>query len=188
MKEPYEIQIIRSGRKTIGIQITWDFRVIVRAPYKVTRTQVMEILRERSEWIEKNLERMRNLQIQRESGGEKLTEARIRDLSREASVRIPERVAHYALIMGVTYGKITIRHQKTRWGSCSGTGNLNFNCLLMLVPEQALDYVVVHELCHRKEMNHSPRFWKEVEAIFPEYREARKWLKDHGGSLICLLP
>ena len=90
--------------------------------------------------------------------------------------------------MGVTYGKITIRHQKTRWGSCSGTGNLNFNCLLMLVPEQVLDYVVVHELCHRKEMNHSPRFWKEVEAIFPEYREARKWLKDHGGSLICLLP
>jgi predicted metal-dependent hydrolase len=85
--------------------------------------------------------------------------------------------------MGVEYGRITIRMQKSRWGSCSGKGNLNFNCLLMRTPDEIIDYVVVHELCHLKEMNHSPRFWAEVEKIFPDYKERRKWLKDHGNEI-----
>lgn len=97
---------------------------------------------------------------------------------------IPERAAYYAEIIGVSYGRITIRNQKTRWGSCSGKGNLNFNCLLMLTPPEVLDYVVVHELCHRKEMNHSKRFWNEVEKVLPDYWESRKWLKENGGRII----
>ena len=68
--------------------------------------------------------------------------------------------------------------------ACSGKGNLNFNCLLLLMPEEVLDYVVVHELCHRKEMNHSARFWEEVEKILPDYRQRRKWLKDNGGRIM----
>jgi predicted metal-dependent hydrolase len=103
------------------------------------------------------------------------------DLARKV---IPQKVAYYARIMGVTYGRITIRNQKTRWGSCTSTGNLNFNCLLMMTPEAILDYVVVHELCHRKEMNHSARFWAQVEKILPDYRARRKWLKDQGNSLM----
>ena len=82
------------------------------------------------------------------------------------------------------YGKITIRNQKTRWESCSGKGNLNFNCLLMLMPPEVIDYVVVHELCHRKEMNHSKAFWKEVEKILPNYKEAAGWLKKEGRGII----
>ena len=74
--------------------------------------------------------------------------------------------------------------QKSRWGSCSAKGNLNFNCLLMRAPEEILDYVIVHELCHRKEMNHSDRFWAEVEKVMPSYKERRKWLKDHGNELM----
>ena len=70
-------------------------------------------------------------------------------------------------------------------GSCSGAGNLNFNCLLMLAPPEVRDYGVVHELCHRKEMNHSARFWKEVENILPDYRQRRAWLKENGGRLIA---
>lgn len=61
---------------------------------------------------------------------------------------------------------------------------MNFNCLLMKTPPEVLDYVVVHELCHRKEMNHSPRFWAEVERVLPEYKKARKWLKENGGNII----
>ena len=97
-------------------------------------------------------------------------------------------LARFAALVGVTYGRITIRAQKSRWGSCSGKGNLNFNCLLMLCSEDVRDYVVVHELCHRKELNHSPRFWAEVEKVLPGYKVQRKWLKDNGGGLIRRLP
>lgn len=81
-------------------------------------------------------------------------------------------------------GQIVIRTQYARWGSCSSKGNLNFNCLLALVPPEVLDYVFVHELCHRKELNHSARFWNEVEQILPGYKAQRKWLKEHGSTLI----
>ena len=94
------------------------------------------------------------------------------------------RVAYYAEKLGVSYGKITLRQQKTRWGSCAANGNLNFNWLLILAPPEVLDYVVVHELCHRREMNHSQAFWKEVEKILPDYRERQKWLKDNGWRLM----
>jgi len=90
--------------------------------------------------------------------------------------------------VGVDYGRITIRSQRTRWGSCSAKGNLNFNCLLMLCPEEVRDYVVIHELCHRKELNHSPKFWAEVEKVCPDHARQRKWLKENGGSLIARLP
>jgi predicted metal-dependent hydrolase len=100
---------------------------------------------------------------------------------------IPERAAHYAALMGVTYGRITIRAQKTRWGSCSSKGNLSFNCLLMLAPPEVLDSVVVHELCHLRVMNHSERFYAEVLRVFPEYREKHGWLKDNGDMLLAML-
>lgn len=82
--------------------------------------------------------------------------------------------------MGVSYGSITVREQKTRWGSCSAKGNLNFNWKLVLMPEEILDYVVVHELAHRLQMNHSTEFWDEVEKILPDYRKRRQWLKENG--------
>ena len=112
----------------------------------------------------------------------------IKDLTKKAAIVIPEKVKKYARIIGVDYGRISIRHQRTRWGSCSSKGNLNFNCMLMLFPDEVIDYVVVHELCHRKHMNHSERFYKEVEGAYPEYRKWRKWLKENGGLYLSRLP
>lgn len=89
----------------------------------------------------------------------------------------------YAPIVGVEYNKIHIKDQKSRWGSCSGKGNLNFNWRLIMAPEAVLDYVVIHELCHLIHMNHSPEFWKLVERMCPAYKEQKRWLKINGEML-----
>lgn len=96
----------------------------------------------------------------------------------------PKRVAYFHQFTGGTYSRITIRDQKTRWGSCSAKGTLSFNWRLMLAPPAILDYVVVHELCHLTHMDHSPAFWQAVGEVYPDYRTARKWLKDHGQELV----
>ena len=120
--------------------------------------------------------------IVRPSG--RLTMEEIRRLAQEAVRVIPERVAYYAPKVGVTYGRITIRNQRSRWGSCSSKGNLNFNCLLMLAPMEVIDSVVVHELCHRLEMNHSRRFYEHVLRVYPDYYRYHDWLKKNGTALM----
>lgn len=178
-----ELEIRRSNRKTMTIEVTKEAKVLVRAPYRMPLSEIQRFVNEKLDWIEKHIQKMR--EKQREvSEMERLTTEQIRELAELAIKVIPQRVAYYAKIIGVTYGRITIRNQKTRWGSCSGKGNLNFNCLLMLTPPEVLDYVVVHELCHRKEMNHSKQFWNEVEKVLLDYRERRKWLKENGGRMI----
>lgn len=104
-------------------------------------------------------------------------------LAKLALTKIAERLAIHAPAMGVKYGRVAVRDQKTRWGSCSSKHNLNFNWKLIMAPPEALDYVVIHELCHLIEFNHSPRFWSLVERRMPEYKYWVKWLKDHGKEL-----
>ena len=108
-------------------------------------------------------------------------------MTEEAKKMIPPLVEKYAALMGVTYGRVTIRHQKSRWGSCSSKGNLNFNCLLMLTPPECVEYVVIHELCHRKHMNHSAFFWAEVKRVMPDYAIWEKWLRTKGKYIIDAL-
>ena len=170
---------IRSHRKTSVIQIKEDGKVIVRTPYSVSRKQTERFVEERADWIQKNQEKLREASRQKTM----ITEEMRKDGVKKALKFIPERVEYYAELMGVSYGRITIREQKTRWGSCSCKGNLNFNWKLMLMPPEILDYVVVHELAHRKEMNHSRDFWDMVAGVMPEYKEYRKWLRDHGHEL-----
>ena len=108
----------------------------------------------------------------------------ILELTSKAKEELPAIVKKYADLMGVTYNRITIRHQKTRWGSCTKTGNLSFNCLILKMPETVRDYVIVHELAHRKELNHSTKFWTIVAEYCPWYKEAKLWLKDNGQELM----
>ena len=113
-----------------------------------------------------------------------MTEKELAELTERARVVFHERAAYYAPLVGVKYNRIAIRHQKTRWGSCSSKGNLNFNCLLLYAPPEVLDSVVVHELCHLKEMNHSKKFYDEVLRVYPEYYRWHNWLKVNGSSLL----
>lgn len=120
--------------------------------------------------------------------GKRFTEEERKALVRKARPVFLERVAYYAPLMKVTPGRITVRTQKTRWGSCTKEGNLNFNALLLLAPPEALDMVVVHELCHLKYMNHSKYFYFELNRFYPAYKEPREWLKKNGAGLIRMLP
>lgn len=177
-----EYHVIRSGRKTISLQMNAE-GLTVRAPYAATKAQIEELINRHAGWIEKQRKKIAEAQKNLPSA-EKLTAEELRALAEQALKLIPERVAYYAPLVGVTYGRITIRNQRSRWGSCSPSGNLNFNCLLMLAPPEVIDSVVVHELCHRKEMNHSKRFYAEVLRVYPDYRSCDKWLKANGPALM----
>ena len=182
--ETIEIPIIRSKRKTLGLEVKYDGTVNARVPMRAPR----EIIRKRQEW---SLAGNNQDDVAGEFGERKKRGANAVDPSKilppvetkegKAKIRqyIERQVEYYAKIMGVTYGRISMRNQKTRWGSCSSNGNLNFNNRLLFVPEELVDYVVVHELAHRKEMNHSNAFWNVVEKYMPDYKERRKKLREY---------
>ena len=179
----YPYEVIRSRRKSISLEISRQGRILVRAPLSMSDTEVARFVSGKEKWLRTHLEKVRR--IREQAAGQRLTGDEIRALADRAGREIPPRVEIFARLAGVSYGRITIRNQKSRWGSCSSRGNLNFNCLLMLAPPKVADYVIVHELCHRIEMNHSARFWAEVERVMPDYRVPRKWLKDHGSGIMA---
>lgn len=179
MNDLPDYRIIKTRRKTIGLEISPDLQITVRAPYHLSDVRIREFVESKQTWILKHLAIMQDRQAHDPIPAGVISDKELRHMTEEARIIIPERVKYFAKIIGVTYGRITIRHQKTRWGSCSSSGNLNFNCMLMATSPELIDYVVVHELCHRKQMNHSPLFWKEVEEILPDYRDLRSRLREY---------
>lgn len=179
----YKIKILYSARKTLALEIKTPGELLIRAPKGLFRQKILNFVAEKEKWIQKNMKRMAEREAERQIF-HRVSEEEIKMLTDAAKREISGIVAEYADKMGVDYGRITIRHQKTRWGSCSSKGNLNFNCYLMLAPQEVLEYVVVHELAHRKEMNHSKAFWKIVEQYKPNYKWSKRWLKEEGVKLL----
>lgn len=173
--------IKKSKRRSISVHISPDKKVIVKAPIGISVSAVEEFLKEKKNWIVKQLEKVDAQSKLAEEMGP-LTAQDITAIKKKAKILIPQRVEYYAKAAGITYNKIFIRLQKSRWGSCSVEGNLNFNCLLALMPLEILDSVVVHELCHRRHMDHSKAFYAEVLNIFPDYKRCDKWLKQNGPA------
>ena len=178
------MKIIRSNRKSLALEIKPKEGLIVRVPLRATQTQVEKFINKHRDWIESHLQKMQERQ-EALANVDKLSMDEINALADKALKVIPERVKYYAEKLGVTYGRITIRNQRSRWGSCSQRRNLNFNCLLMLTPPEVLDSVVVHELAHIKEMNHSEKFYAEVLRVFPDYWTHQKWLKENGAAIMA---
>lgn len=175
-------RLIRARRKTLSIRITQEGDLEIRAPLGMPKGEIEAFLKEKAQWIETH--RAKVLAEYAQGQEAPLGEEEILTLAEQMRQRLPEKLNRHAASMGVTFGRVTIRCQQTRWGSCSSRGNLNFNCLLMLAPEEVLDYVVVHELAHRKQMNHSALFWQEVARECPDYKKSLRWLKDRGGALL----
>jgi len=177
-----ETKIIRSARRTFALELR-DGVLLVRAPLQATDEQIERLLVRHQKWIN-NARARQERRASEMAALPSLTMDEIQALADKALTYIPERVKYYAPQIGVTYGRITIRSQKSRWGSCSAKGNLNFNCLLMLTPPEVIDSVVVHELCHRREMNHSKQFYAEVLRVYPDYWKWHGWLDEHGETLM----
>lgn len=174
-------ELIRSGRKTVALEIRPDGKVVVRAPRRMPLPEIERFVRAHGPWLRRHLAALG-------PPAPKLTPEELGALTARAREVIPARAAYYAPLVGTDYGRITIRHQRTRWGSCSSAGNLNFNCLLLLAPPEVLDSVVVHELCHRHHPDHGPAFYAEVRRVFPDYDRCSGWLRRNGAQLLRRLP
>ena len=182
----YELpaNLIKSNRRTVSIIVKPGGEIILRAPKRMPNPMILSFVNEKESWIVKTYlkqSQIRQAPAKEEKSHQTLAlEKRYRDAAKDY---IPKRVEYYHQFTGGRYTKITIRDQKTRWGSCSSNGTLSFSFRLMMAPPRVLDYVVVHELCHLTHMNHSKEFWNMVQTILPDYKEHRKWLKENGHTL-----
>lgn len=179
------VELRRSSRRTLSIEVCEGGRVLVRAPLRCPERDIRAFVEKHRPWLERKLmEREALLQ----DAPPPLTQEELGALKARGRQVFTERAAHFAPLVGVSFAGLSVRSQRGRWGSCSSRGTLSFNCLLLLAPEAVLDYVVVHELCHRLEMNHSPRFWAQVARVLPDYAASRQWLRANGGALLARLP
>ena len=174
--------IVRDARRRTLKATVEGGELVVYVPRGVSERQIRMFVTQNADRLEKMLRKEQSRTAAAEQAG-LLSEAEIESLKKSAKKEFRRLVEYYAPLVGVTYGQIAVRVQKTRWGSCSSAGNLNFNALLMLAPENVREYVVVHELCHRKHMDHSKAFWAEVGRVYPGYRAAKSWLTKNGGVL-----
>jgi predicted metal-dependent hydrolase len=213
-----DFNIIRSRRKTIAVEITKDGEVLVRAPLRLARREVLAFVHQNDGWIARKLDQVRALKgqitprrfrdgesfpflgephrlrfvagadyLQKQDGEFQLgidLSSRAGDLFRtwyraRAREILEDRVAHFALQIGLACRSVRITDARERWGSCSAAGTLNFAWRLVMAPPPVIDYVIVHELVHLVEMNHSRRFWERLGRVLPDYAERRKWLREN---------
>ncbi len=176
-----EYKLIRSRRKTLGLEISKG-EVIVRAPLRCPLREIERFVESREGWIRPRL--AASISQTEAAAASHLSAEEIASLKQEARAFFAGRCEYFAALLGVEYALVTVRCQKTRWGSCSRKGGLSFNCLLMLAPREVADSVVVHELCHLRHFDHSPAFYADVLSIMPDYREREAWLKKEGRTLL----
>ena len=178
--EEIEVEIVRSKRRSMALQIRTDGSVLVRVPMRVSDRTIRRFVTSHARWIEENRSQMfaRRQYLAENPYDIPEWESLTASDKKVAKQKIIERVDYYADCMGIDYGSISMRNQKSRWGSCSSKGNLNFNYRLAYLPQELLDYVVVHELAHIAHKNHGPQFWALVERYLPDYRARRAMLRE----------
>lgn len=178
-----EIIVKKVKAKSFSIRITPDGKAELRVPLRASRRTVEDVIRRYRPKIEEMARKQQK--VAAEFGAlPALDEKALASYAKQTRQLLNERLGGFAAQVGVTYNRVSVKRQVSRWGSCSGKGNLNFNCLLSLLPPDVADYVMVHELCHLKQLNHSPAFWAEVARVLPQYRQSERWLKQYGHILL----
>ena len=168
-----EFTLIRSRRRTVNLQIDRDGRLVVRAPLFTSQAEIRRIVEENADWIRRH----REISARRRAAHPEPTEEERKALIRRAREILPPKVEHYAAVLGVRPAGITITSARTRFGSCSGKNRLSFSWRLMEYPEEAIDYVVVHELCHIRHHDHSPAFYDLIASVMPDHKARRALLR-----------
>ena len=178
-----EIIVNRRKVKNTTIRCTPDGKIELRVPLKTSQKAVDEIIRRYRPNMEAMAEKHRQAATELGTLPE-FDDASLDSYCRRTKQLLQQRLDGFAAKIGVTYCRVSVKKAVSRWGSCSGKGNLNFNCLLCLLPDDVADYVMVHELCHLKQLNHSPAFWAEVARAMPTYKSSERWLKRYGGVML----
>lgn len=170
------VDVVVSDRKSMALEVQKDGSVLVRVPKRISGFAVKRFVAGHAGWIYEKRQQAIERQSRQKSYVFPIWEEMSASERKKAKEKILTRVQHYADEMQVSYHSVAMRNQKSRWGSCSGKGNLNFNYRLAYLPEELLDYVVIHELAHRRYMDHSANFWRVVENFCPTYREDKEAL------------
>ncbi len=158
----------------LGCEKNSNLRILVTIPKRITESAVEKFIKEKETWIIEKLDELKDTAPCPSVTLDKKTYKKEKEKARKI---ILERVNHFGNLYGFKFERVAIRAQRTRWGSCAKNGNLNFNYKLMYLPEEIMDYIVVHELCHLDQMNHSEKFWFLVSEIIPDYKELRRKLR-----------
>ena len=174
----FEYELIRSDRRTLAAEISPEGRLLVRAPRRMRQEQIEKFLSEKELWIITHLERARSRDVRFDR--DRYTEMEIERMKSDLRELVIPLVERYKHLVGVEPASVRINRSKGRFGSCGPNGTLNFSCFLSLYPMEAIEYVVVHELCHILEHNHSPRFYAQIERVMPDYRARQRILWDAG--------
>lgn len=167
-----EYEILRSARRTISLEVRPDGRVLIRAPRAMPKKEIDAFAAKHANWLEGAKKR-----VEERSAFHDMTDRRKDELTAAARDYLPKRTAHWAEIMGVSPAGVRITDAKTRFGSCSPKNRICYSFRLMAYPPEAVDYVIVHELAHILQKNHSPRFYAEVQKILPDWRERKRLLE-----------
>lgn len=169
-----EIKIIRSKRKTLSLEVKENGEVVLRAPFWCSSKIIDDFVNEKNDWLKSALERQKKISENKVQ----LDDKRIAELKKSAKLLLPERVRYYSRIMGVEPTGVKITSAQKRFESCNTKNSICFSYLLMLYPQEAIDYVVVHELAHIRFHNHGKDFYSFIESVLPDYRNREKLLKD----------
>lgn len=181
-----DISVIKTDRNSVSVSITKDLKIILHVPKGWSKAYIEAFIRTNMKNFDDNIEiiKKQRAEMAQNEDTRPFTYDEIKDMAMKAINLISPKVDHYMIQLGVFPSGVKIKTMRSRWGSCSSNGNISFNCLLALCPDDVIEYVVIHELCHMKHMNHSKEFWALVEKYCPQYKEKKAWLDKEGSILI----
>lgn len=174
-------KIIYSSRKTLALQITREGSLVIRAPIHTNKDYIQKFILQKKDWIEKTIQKVLHHKSKQTDFTISVDQKKeYKKLSREVLV---DRLVHWSRVMNLQYTSFRLSSAKTRWGSCSGKNSINLNWRLVMTPAEVIDYVVIHELAHIKQKNHSVKFWEIVQTYDPLWKQRRKWLRENQGII-----